>query len=75
MADRLTTEVQELIEINDEAADALTEAMVEQNSQAIQLISVCLAIAIGIGILLTVMLSRLIANPLLALVTTAQRVA
>ena len=75
VADRLTAEVQELIRINDEAADALTEAMAEQNSQAIQLISICLAIAIAIGILLTVMLSRLIANPLLALVVTAQRVA
>ena len=75
VADRLTADVQELIRINDEAADALTQVMSEQNTQAIELISICLAVAIAIGILLTVVLSRLIANPLLSLVVTAQRVA
>ena len=75
LADRLTAEVQELIRINDEGVDALTQAMSEQNVQAIELIAVCLAFAIAIGVLLTVMLSRLIANPLLSLVATAQRVA
>ena len=75
VADRLTAEVQELIRINDEAASALTQAMSEQNAQAIELIATCLTVAIAIGILLTVVLSRLIANPLLSLVVTAQRVA
>ena len=75
VADRLMAEVQDLIRINDEAADALTMALSEQNQNAVELISLCLAIAIAIGMLLTVMLSRLIANPLLTLVATAQRVA
>ena len=55
VADRLTAEVQELIRINDEAAEALTQAMGEQNTRAIELIATCLAVAIAIGILLTVL--------------------
>jgi methyl-accepting chemotaxis protein len=75
IADQSASTIAQLIQYNDDVANQLTTALSAQNSSAIEIIGICLAVAVGIGVALTLLLSRLIANPLLALVREAQHVA
>ena len=75
IADQSATTIAQLIQYNDNEANKLTTALSAQNSNAIEIIWICLAVAVVIGVALTLLLSRLIANPLLELVREAQHVA
>lgn len=75
VADRLTALVVDLIKYNDDSSAAVAQVMSDQNQEAIELIILCLVVAIALVIVLTIALSHLIADPLLILVSDAQRVA
>jgi methyl-accepting chemotaxis protein len=75
IADQSATTISRLIQYNDDEARQLTMALSAQNLNAMELIGICLAVAALIGVALTLLLSRFIANPLLELVREAQHVA
>lgn len=75
VAERQSAALDALVQANDQLAAAVTDHLSSQNTQAIEVIALLLALAVVIGGGFSVWLARLIVHPLLHLVGQARRVA
>ena len=75
IAERASSSIDSLIRINQEGARQQTKELLAGNHNAITTISLTLLCSLAIGVILTLLISRLIVTPLLDLVDKAKQVA
>ena len=75
IAERASSSIDSLISINQEGLRQQTKELLSSNHNAITTISLTLICSLIIGVILTLLISRLIVTPLLDLVDKAQQVA